>query len=227
MAEILRFIKKMWEYLNKIKPETRSLIIIVLFGYVLYSQITDATKDMIGEKFQEEVVQNKKAEKYSMKTSIELNHEVQLIAEKDEDAFDVLLLNYHNNTQSLQGYKYLYLSCLTEAPKCLDTPLVGKQWNRIDYIYYADELSKIHNQSFVQFKNIDQMGYNLPKLYRLVKASDAKAVSFFTIEGHDSPIGMIIILYKAPKTYTQRYAKEILPSIQRLALLLDYENNIK
>lgn len=37
MAEILRFIKKMWEYLNKIKPETRSLLIIVLFGYVLYS----------------------------------------------------------------------------------------------------------------------------------------------------------------------------------------------
>jgi len=30
------------------------------------------------------------------------------------------------------------------------------------------------------------MGETLPKLYRLVKASDAKAVSFFTIEGHDS-----------------------------------------
>jgi len=45
-----------------------------------------------------------------------------MIAEKDEEAFDVLLLNYHNNTQSLQGYKYLYLSCLTEAPRTLDTP---------------------------------------------------------------------------------------------------------
>jgi hypothetical protein len=40
----------------------------------------------------------------------------------NENAFNVLLLNYHNNTQSLQGYKYLYLSCLTEAPKTLDTP---------------------------------------------------------------------------------------------------------
>jgi hypothetical protein len=29
------------------------------------------------------------------------------------------------------------------------------------------------------------MKYNLPKLYRLVKASDAKAISFFTIEGKD------------------------------------------
>jgi hypothetical protein len=30
------------------------------------------------------------------------------------------------------------------------------------------------------------MGKTLPKLYRLVKASEAGAVSFFTIEGHTS-----------------------------------------
>jgi hypothetical protein len=57
-----------------------------------------------------------------MNTAIEINEQIQLIADRDKDAFDVILLNYHNNTQSLQGYKYLYLSCLTEAPKCLDTP---------------------------------------------------------------------------------------------------------
>jgi hypothetical protein len=57
-----------------------------------------------------------------MQTAIEINEQVQLISEIDKEAFDVLLLNYHNNTQSLQGYKYLYLSCLTEAPRSLDTP---------------------------------------------------------------------------------------------------------
>lgn len=221
---ILQWIKKGWELLNNISPETRSLIIIFLFGYVLYSQITDKTQQQIVEVFQNEILHNKKAEQYSMETSVELNHQVQLIAEKDNDAFDVLLLNYHNNTQSLQGYKYLYLSCLTEAPKSLDTPLLRQQWNRIDYIYYADELAKIHSQSFVQIENIDDMGIYLPKLYHLVKASDAKAISFFTIEGHDSAIGMIVILYKEPKKYNSNYHKIILPCIQRLAILLDYEN---
>ena len=215
---------KLFESLNKIRPETRSLIIIFLFGYVLYSQITDSTKEMIYEKFQEEIVHNKKAEQYSMETSVELNNQVQLIAEKDQDAFDVLLLNYHNNTQSLQGYKYLYLSCLTEAPRCLDTPLVGKQWNKIDYIYYADELAKIHNQSFVQVENLETMGNMFPKLYRLVKASDAKSICFITIEGHNSPIGLIVILYKQPKKYNGKYHRSILPHIQKLAILLDYEN---
>ena len=190
----------------------------------MYSQITDTTKQYISEKFEESILQNKKAEQYSMEASVDINRQVQLIAEKDKDAFDVLLLNYHNNTQSLQGYKYLYLSCLTEAPESLDTPLIGKQWNKIDYIYYADELSKIHNQSFVQIPNIEQMKYNLPKLYRLVKASDAKAISFFTIEGKNQAIGMVVILYKQEKQYDLEYPKVILPSIQKLALLLDYES---
>ena len=213
----------MWEFVNNINPETRTLIIIILFGYVLYSQIIDSAQKMIDEKSNKELIYNKKAEQYSMEASIELNQQVQLIAERDKEAFDVLLLNYHNNTQSLQGYKYLYLSCLTEAPRCLDTPLMKQQWNKIDYIYYADELAKIHSQSFIQFEDIEKMKIHLPKLYRLVKGSDAKAVSFFTIEGHNSPIGLVVIFYNESKKYDHNYARSILPCIQRLAILLDYE----
>ena len=224
MIEIWNQIKKVWECLNRIHPRTRSLLIILLFGYILYSQITRTTRYMISDTFEKEVIANKDAEKYSMETAIELNYQVQLIAEKDKDAFDVLLLNYHNNTQSLQGYKYLYLSCLTEAPRCLDTPLMKSQWNKIDYIYYADELAKIHNQGFVQFNDIEKMGLVLPKLYRLVKASNAKAVTFFTIEGHNIPIGLVILFYSESKKYDYAYAQGILPCIQKLAILLDYEN---
>ena len=219
----LNYFKDVWGIVNRIHPETRSVIIILLFGWILYSQITGETGQQIKERFEQEIVSNNKAEQYSMETGIEINQQVQEIAEIDKDAFDVLLLNYHNNTQSLQGYKYLYLSCLTEAPRSLDTPTLQKQWNRLDYIYYADELSKLHRQSFVPFSNIEQMGVQLPKLYRLVKASDAKAITFFTIEGHDNPIGLIVVFYKGPKVYDKLYAGRILPHIQKLALLLDYE----
>ena len=219
----LNGIKNVWDLLNKIHPETRTLIIILLFGWILYSQITDETNRQINAKAEQEIIHNKKAEQYSIETAVEINHQVQLIAEKDNEAFDVLLLNYHNNTQSLQGYKYLYLSCLTEAPRSLDTHTLKQQWNKIDYIYYADELAKIHSQSFVQFEDIEQMGKYLPKLYRLVKASDAKAISFFTIEGHNSQIGLVVLLYKEYKHYDYKYARGILPCIQRLSILLDYD----
>ena len=219
----LNYFRDVLGIVNRIHPETRSIIIILLFGWILYSQITGETGQQIKDRFEQEIVSNKKAEQYSMETGIEINQQVQEIAEIDKDAFDVLLLNYHNNTQSLQGYKYLYLSCLTEAPRSLDTPTLQKQWNRLDYIYYADELAKLHRQSFVSFPDIEKMGLQLPKMYRLVKASDAKAISFFTIEGHDNPIGLIVVFYKEPKIYDKLYAGRILPHIQKLALLLDYE----
>ena len=222
---ILNYFKQWWELLNKIHPETRSLIIIFLFGWILYSQITTETANQIAQKHNQEIIDSKKAEQYSLETAIDINEQVQSIAEIDKDAFDVLLLNYHNNTQSLQGYKYLYLSCLTEAPRSLDTPTLKQQWNRLDYIYYADELYKIHSQSFVKFEDVEKMGKPLPKLYRLVKSSEAEAISFFTIEGHNNQIGLIIILYKQPKTYDYKYAGKILPHIQKLALLLDYDKN--
>lgn len=219
----LNQIQGFWRTLNKIHPETRSLIIIILFGWILYSQIVGETGRQIKERMEQEILHNKKAEQYSMETAIEINQQIQLISEIDKDAFDVLLLNYHNNTQSLQGYKYLYLSCLTEAPRSLDTPTLQNQWNKLDYIYYADELAKIHRQSFVTFSDVEYMGLSLPKFYRLVKASEAQAISVFTIEGHDTQIGLIVLLYKQPKQYDYRYAAKILPHIQKLALLLDYD----
>ena len=223
----LNYFNSVWRMINRIHPETRSIIIILLFGWILYSQITGETGQLIHDRFEQEIVSNKKAEQYSMETGIEINQQVQSIAEIDKDAFDVLLLNYHNNTQSLQGYKYLYLSCLTEAPRSLDAPTLQQQWNKLDYIYYADELAKLHSQSFVKFEDVNVMGKTLPKLYRLVKASEAEAVSFFTIEGHTSQIGLIIILYKEPRKYDYRYAGDILPHIQKLALLLDYDKQNK
>lgn len=224
MTEILKFIRNLWEYLNKIKPETRSLIIILLFGYVLYSQINQSTNNLLNERAQKTIYQEKKAEEYAKNTAVEVNKHVRLIAHKDEEAFNVLLLSYHNSKQSLQGYRYLYLSCLTEAPKSVDYPLVKQDWSNLDYIYYADELEKLHNQSFIQIKNVETMKYNLPKLYRLVKSSDAKAVTFFVIEGKNQPIGIIVLLYKESPNYDIDYQKVILPSIQKLAIILDYEN---
>jgi hypothetical protein len=35
---------------------------------------------------------------------------------------------------------------------------------------------------------------------------------------------MVVLLYKEPKKYDYNYARKILPCIQRLAILLDYEN---
>ena len=221
---ILKWIKSVWEFINKVNPETRSLIIILLFGYVLYTQINQSTQQQIKGQYEQTIKAEKAAEKYAKEKAIEVNRHVRLIAHKDQDAFNVLLLSYHNSKQSLQGFKFLYLSCLTEAPKSIDTPLLKNQWANMDYIYYVDELEKLHNQEIVHISDISKMEENLPKFYRLVKASDAKAVSFYIIEGKKSPIGILVMLYKDSSYCKMEKAKIVMPSIQKLAILLDYEN---
>jgi hypothetical protein len=69
----LNYFKDVWGIVNRIHPETRSVIIILLFGWILYSQITGVTGQQIKERFEQEVVSNKKAEQYSMETGIEIN----------------------------------------------------------------------------------------------------------------------------------------------------------
>ena len=224
MPFLVKFLKETWEFINKIHPETRSLIIIILFGYVMYSQINQSTQNIIKQRTEQVIEQEKQAEQYTKDTAIEVNRHVRLIAHKDTEAFDVLLLSYHNSKASLQGYKFLYLSCITEAPKSIDCPLIGSQWSNLDYIYYIDELEKIHNQEIVNISDIESMKLTLPKLYRLVKYSEAKGVSFYVIEGKKSPIGIVVVLYKDNNVNHADKAKIIMPSIQKLAILLDYEN---
>ena len=94
----------------------------------------------------------------------------------------------------------------------------------MDYIYYVDELEKIHNQEMLLVKDIEKMKESLPKLYRLIKLSEAEAASFYVIEGKNSPIGIVLCLYKETPKNALEKSKIIMPSIQKLAILLDYEN---
>lgn len=221
---IVNLFKKFWKILSKLSPNTRSAIIIILLGYIMYFQINQSTHETMINIMEKNIKSEKQAEQYTKDTANQINQWVKLIQERDQAAFDVLLLNYHNNTQSLQGYKYLYLSCLVEQPRSVDTPLLKSQWNNIDYIYYVDELTKIHSQNFVKIQDITEMKIALPKLYHLVKGADAKSISFFTVESNSQAIGMIVIFYDQEIVYDQKDLAFILKTVNELAKLLDYEN---
>ena len=57
------------------------------------------------------------------------------------------------------------------------------------------------------------MKYSLPKLYRLIKSSDAKSAAFYVIEGKNSPIGILVTLYKYPQDTDINKSQIIMPSI--------------
>lgn len=221
----LDWLKKIWDFINGLNSQLKTAIIVIMLlgagfmGMKYYNQ--EVIKDYV------EVVedQERAAEEYTLELAPFINECVLEIQKNDEDCQNVLLLNYHNSKKSLQGFRYLYLNCITEKPKGLDSEPVKMYWNELEYIYYEDEISRIHDNGSLLINNIDSIKSSFPKIYRKLISCNAQAAAFYPIEGVRTPIGMIIVLYKKPNhLHDSEYINKVSPQIQRLSTLLDYPN---
>lgn len=221
----LDWLKKIWDFINGLNSQLKTAIIVIMLlgvgfmGMKYYNQ--EVIKDYV------EVIEDKEraAEEYTLELAPFINECVLEIQKNDEDCQNVLLLNYHNSKKSLQGFRYLYLNCITEKPKGLDSEPVKMYWNELEYIYYEDEISRIHDNGSLLVSDVDSIKNSFPKIYRKLMSCNAKAAAFYPIEGVRTPIGMIIILYKEPNNlHDSEYINNVSPQIQRLSTLLDYPN---
>lgn len=221
----LDLIKKIWNFAHNLPTQLKTLIIIVLC-FVCYELATVNRNYKLLEDYQQKLASEEySAEQYTLTVSPLINAHVENIMREDAEAFNVLLLNYHNSKRSLQGLRYVYLNCISEKLKGFETVPAKAHWNELEYIYYEDELAKIHNNGYLRIESLDSVRHIFPKLCRRLEASGAKAAAFYPIEGIDSSIGMILILYKNPKEYELGYYNtKLAPYIQKLSTLLDYPN---
>lgn len=217
--------KKIWSFIDSLNSQTKTLIIflIILFGVMYYSQHTN--KNIISDYIEQLDRKDQSADQYTITIAPKINDCITSIQKEDQDCFNVLLLNYHNSKKSLQGLRYLYLNCIAESPKGIYDSPIKQYWSELEYIYYQDELSRIHNQGYLRINDIKDIKTSFPKLYHQLVISDAQSAAFYPIEGLDSPIGIIIVLYKHPKIYNLGfYNSKISPYIQKLSTILDYPN---
>lgn len=222
---ILDWIKKVWNFVNRLDSQLKTVIIIILFICWGYPQIVKQNRDTLINYFEHVEKQNIADEGYTLKMAHYINEYIFNIQKSDPDCYNVILLNYHNSQKSLQGFRYLYLNCLTESPRGLDSEPLKQYWNDLEYVYYENELNKIRNNGYLRIENIDSIKTTFPKLYKKLLICDAKAAAFYPIEGIDSPIGMVIVLYKQPKKYSLGYYNSnVSPWIQKLSTILDYQN---
>lgn len=225
MKILLTVLKKSWNFIDSLNTQTKTLIIFIIavLGFLQYSKRLNENIILDYVEKQEQIDQ--KADQYTIQIAPKIHDCIQNIQKSDPDCFDVLLLNYHNSKKSLQGIRYLYLNCIAESPKGIDDSPLKQYWSELEYIYYQDELSRIHNQGYLRINNIESIKTNFPKLYQQLNASQAVAAGFYPIEGVNNSIGIIIVLYKQPKQYTLGYYNSIIsPSIQKLSTILDYPN---
>ena len=221
---ILDYIKSTWNFIDGLNEHLKTIVItILLIGFGCFYISIQMDKNLKDYTEQLEFL-DRKYDKYTMEISPQINQYIYNIQQEDKGCYNVLLLSYHNSKKSLQGFRYLYLNCITEKPKGLNEE-VKDYWNELEYVYYEDELSKINNQGFLNVENINSMKYSFPKLYRRLLASGAQSTTIYSIQGVDSPIGLVVVLYKNNHVWNYKdYSTNVAPYIQKLSIMLDYPN---
>lgn len=221
-------LKQLWTFIEALPNTVKSIIIFVIVGMFLYIGIDNSLEHYISCIDQKTPLEMQAEEKYAIEMAEPINQCLKEISEKDKDTYDVILLTYHNTKKTMQGFSYIYIDYLTDYKIDPSKPKVKKFFKELDWIYYSDELKTLQDQSYYRCNSLDSLKDKYPKLYYdIFQELNPKALAIYNLQGVDSPLGLLIILYDKPKSYYLGYSNTVIyPYIQQLASILDY-NNIK
>lgn len=224
---MLSRLESLYNLLNSLGPQTKTIIIIILSIIVIEIGFRDYTK-LVLQDFTEQVQQEKNlAEEYTKIIAPSINEYVEKILIRDKDASNVILLNYHNTLTSTHGLSYRYLTSLTEKKRGLSTKSCLRIWKELEYVNYGEELERINESRSLRMDSIPKYSSTLPNLTELLQHSNAVSAALYPLQGVDGPVGMLVVIYPIQKEYYLGYYQSVIaPSLQPLTTWLDY-NSVK
>lgn len=218
-------LEAIYGWINRLGPNTKTFVIIVLSIVCLEISFRGQTRLILKDYV--EVAQQEKeiAEEYTKMITPFINKNIESIKEKDLDATNVILLNYHNTLTSTHGLSYRYLTSLTEKKRGLETKSCLRVWKELEYMNYGDEIERIIDNGFLRMDSISKYERSFPNLVELLERSGARSAAFYPIVGIEKPVGMVIVIYHSEKRYYLGYYNTVISEhIQPLAILLDYKS---
>lgn len=223
----LNKLKAIYGIVNKLGPNTKTIIIMVLLVVVVGTCFKNYTETIFKDYTEQTKKEKCLAEEYTKIITPYINRYVEDILVQDQDASNVLLLNYHNTVVSTNGLSYRYLTSITERKRGFETKSCLRIWKELEYVNYGEELEKINENKSLRINNLKDYEETLPNLIELLKISGATSAAFYPLQGVNGSIGMLVVIYKTKKQYpSEYYQSTVAPSLQPLCSLLDY-NSIK
>lgn len=221
----LNKLETIYNWINNLGPNIKTIIIIALTVVVFGICFDNYTKSILQD-FTEQVKEDKRmAEKYTEIITPYVNDYCDKILAQDKEATNVILLTYHNTVTSTNGLSYKYLTSIAEKRQGFDSKSCLKIWKELDYINYGEELERINRSRYLRMDSVENYKKYLPNITELLQLCEAHSAAFYPITGVDCYIGMLVILYPKKKIYSLGYYQStITPSIQPLAILLDYNS---
>lgn len=225
---MFNYLKQLWTFIESLPNSVKTIIIMILLGGGMCYRIVNSVETSIRDIIQKNPIEMQEEEKYAMEMAEPINQCLKEISDKDKDTYDVILLTYHNTKKTMQGFSYIYIDYLTDYKNDPSKPKINKFFKELDWMYYSDELKTLQDQSYYRCNSLDSLKIKYPKLYYDVfQELNPRALAIYNIQGLDSPLGLLVILYNKPKKYYLGYSNTtIYPYLQQLSSILDY-NNIK
>lgn len=224
---VLSRLETIYNWINNLNPNLKTVIIIILSIVVIEISFSGHSK-LILQDYTEQVRKDKYlAEEYTKIIAPSINEYIEKILNRDRDASNVLLLNYHNTLVSTHGLSYRYLTSLTEKKRGLNTKSCLRIWKELEYINYGEEIEKINDNKSLRMDSISKYSDILPNLVELLYRSNAVSAAFYPLQGIEGPVGMLVVIYPIKKQYSLGYYQSVIaPSLQPLITWLDY-NSVK
>lgn len=220
-------IKQLYELINGINPTVKTLVILLLVGIIAGSTMKYHARSILKDYIEYTQDEKRIAEDYTQTVAPMINEYVREILIKDEDATNVILLNYHNTLTSTHGLSYRYLTALTEQRRGANAKNCVKIWKELEFINYDEEITKINNTAGMHIKDASKSYTEFPKITELLQLSRAKSASFYPIHGVEGPVGMLVIIYQTETDHAKSHQDyHTSRELQALSSLLDY-NNLK
>ena len=213
-------LQKLWSMIDQLPSALKTILIIALFLIINFTGVKRISDISIKNYITETKEEKRKQEEYTRNNAVMINNELTMIMKSNENVTNVMWVSYHNSTESLNGLSYLYLSVISEVQKDIS---YKSMWKDMDYIHYSEELERIHSRGFLMID--DGSTTDFPRFKKRLDLCDVKHAAFFPINGVSEHIGMIIIFYKDCEYYNIKdFQKDILPHINKLSILLDYDS---
>lgn len=218
-------VKIIWCWLKKQSPEFLRLLCVILIVWILGNYTLTGVKQIFTDHTKQEQVIKKEREAYTVEITPIVNRHIKSILTRDENANNVILLNYHNTLLSSHGLSYRYLTAICEWFKGVDSKPCSEYWKELDYMNYGEEIHKINIENYMYFDTVANYRNSFPKFTYLLERSEFKSAAFYPIIGVNGAVGMLIVGYKGEATDVDLdYVRTILNSnIQPLSTLLDYD----
>lgn len=217
------WVHKIFNYIDKLSPFIKTWIIIILIFASTPFYTKYLAKWVLDLNKQYTLSDKEEKEKYAQKIALDLKQELFEIKHLSSLISNVLLISYHNTTESISGFSHLYLSSICEAT---DGKRLANEWQWLSRFDYVDEIKYVTREGYFYSNDIEKVKEILPGFYRRLAISDVKSVLIFPIEGVRYSLGLVIITsYEVgPDDVNVDWMIKCTHHIAKITALLDYEN---